>query len=192
MTEGSFRGFIALPSPKPLTEKLETLQQELKPLGLDAKWVTPSQIHLTLKFLGETSFSLLEKWKESLDGIAGRRNAFSFRIERFGAFPDFRRPRVLWVGSGEVPSELQELAGMIEAEAVRFGFEKETRAFKAHLTLARLRSPQNGPRLEAWATEHPAPLREEFPCGRVILFQSTLTPHGPIYQPLHEVTLKGS
>lgn len=185
-----FRGFIAIPSPPPLLQRLKRLQEELKQLDLDVKWVLPEQIHLTLKFLGQTSSSILEELKRSLNATVQGCHAFSFSVDRFGAFPDLRRPRVVWVGSGEVPAALQQLAQSIEEEVSRFGFEKEGRVFKAHLTLGRVRSPRHCERLAAWTKEHPLSWREEFPCERLILFQSTLLPNGPVYTPLYEVNLK--
>ena len=190
MNGDAFRSFIAIPSVPSLRKRLETLQDDLKKLDLDVKWVLPEQIHLTLKFLGQTRFSILEELKACLDEIAQRTSASSFWVDRFGAFPDLRRPRVLWVGSGETPPGLQKLAQSIEDDVTRFGFEKENRSFKTHLTLGRFRSPKHGDRLERWVKEYPLSWREEFPCERVILFQSTLTPTGPIYTPLYEVSLK--
>ena len=188
--EGAFRGFIAVPTPSPLLQRLQTLEEELKELRLDCKWVLPQRIHLTLKFLGETPFSLLKDLKVSLDQIAYGHPGFSFYIDRFGAFPNPRRPRILWVGSDESPLELQRLIGSLESACVGLGFQKEERVFKPHLTVGRLRSLKNCDRLERWVKENPLSWREEFPCKQLVLFQSVLRPEGPIYTPLHEVTLK--
>ena len=191
MSEGSFRGFIAIPSPGPLLSRLKNLQQDLKRLELDAKWVEPEQIHLTAKFLGQTPASILEPIKASLDKIAKEHPVFSFPIDHFGVFPNAREPHILWVG-GETPAELKRLAASLEDAMHESGFAKEKRDFRAHLTLARLRTPKQSYRLKEWMRKNPIPWREEFPCERLILFQSTLTPKGSIYQPLHEVTLLNS
>ncbi len=190
MSEESFRGFIAIPSPASLLSRLKELQQELRRLELDAKWVVPEQIHLTLKFLGQTPMAIKSDLQSSLEKIASDHPSFSFWVDRFGLFPNARLPRILWVGAGESPPEFQQLVPSLEEACVRFGFQKEDRPFKAHLTVGRLRSPKHAERLEKWIKEHPISWREEFPCERVILFQSTLTPKGPIYTPLYEVSLR--
>ena len=190
MKEEAFRGFIAIPSPSLLLQRLQALEDELKELRLDCKWVLPQRIHLTLKFLGETPFSFLENLKVSLEKIATDHSSFSFDVDRFGAFPNPRRPRILWVGRDETPPELQHLVDSLESACVGLGFQKEDRSFKPHLTVGRLRSPKNSDRLEKWVKENPLSWREEFPCERVVLFQSVLRPDGPIYTPLYEVSLK--
>ena len=190
MSEESFRGFVAVPSPGPLLSRLKNLQQELKQLELDAKWVALEQIHLTVKFLGQTPSSILESIKASLDKIAQEHPAFSFPVDRFGVFPNAREPRILWVGSSEASSPLQKLTVSLEDAMHELGFVKEKRDFKGHLTLARLRTPKQSYRLQDWMHKHPISWREEFPCERLILFQSTLTPKGSIYQPLHSSLLR--
>ena len=189
MSEESFRGFIAIPSPSALRQRVEKMQAELRKLSLDVKWVLPEQLHLTAKFLGETPASILNELKETLNRIAQEFHAFSFSVDRLGAFPNLRRPRVLWVGGPETPPAAQPLIQSLEEVVSRFGFPKENRPFKAHLTLGRFRSPKGCEKLEKWILENPLSWREEFPCDRLILFQSTLTSQGPLYAPLHEVSL---
>ena len=192
MKEETLRLFIAIPTPPSLRQRLQELETVLQTLHLDAKWVLPERIHLTLKFLGETPLSLVKNLQESLEKISHDQNPFSFWVDRYGAFPNLRRPRILWAGSEQTCPELQRLVQSLEVVVSHFGFQKEGRAFSPHLTLGRLRSPKHCDRLEEWVKEHPLSWREEFLCGRLVLFQSTLTPKGPIYKPLYEVNLKKS
>src|SRR5262249_58718867 len=100
------------------------------------KWVRPENLHLTLKFVGETETGKLRLIREALS-IVHSRTALELKFGGLGFFPDKKRPRVFWVGI-DAPLELPQLAVAVDAALAGLGFPRETRAFVPHLTLARL------------------------------------------------------
>ncbi len=190
MTEETVRTFIAFPLHESLIQKIEALQKELKRLKLDAKFVDPKKTHFTLKFLGDTPHASLEKIQNTVEEIAKRHSPFSISIDAFGAFPNFRAPRILWVGSHEGSQEAETLVEELNDTLIPLGFEKEEKKFKPHLTLARLRSLKSEKRLLEFAEKFTLPWKETLTCQTLIHFKSTLTPQGALYEPLYEAALK--
>ena len=105
-----------------------------------------------------------------------------------GAFPNLNRPRVLWAGLSGGVDILSLLAGKIEAAVQRLSFEPEKKRFKAHLTLGRVRDSRNLDDLTALMRSFEVK-ETPFQFEQLVLFKSTLTPKGPIYDRLHEAPL---
>lgn len=185
MTMEGIRSFIAIELTPEIQQELARAQTRLKTAGADVKWVNPENIHLTLKFLGETSADILEEVKQVLNTLAPRYSPFELSINHLGAFPNKEHPRVLWVGIAEKNSPLLRTVQELEERLLNLGFFKETRPFAAHLTLGRVRSPQHHKQLQQLlqtTTVTPKVMR----ATGITLFQSTLTPQGAVYQPLHQ------
>ena len=188
MSPGTLRTFIAFPIGEDLVEKIAALQNELKKLKLDAKWVDPKKIHLTVKFLGDTPSDAIEKIRSSVEEAAKRHLPFSVTVDTFGAFPNFMSPRVLWIG-GESPAEAESFAEVLNETLHPLGFEKEQKKFKPHLTLARLKSLKNEKRLSKFVKDYALSWKETIPCETLIHYKSTLTPNGALYEPLYQIPL---
>ena len=182
------RLFIALPLENSVKTALGSIISDLKPHGGSVKWVKPDNIHMTLRFLGETDEKLVDKIKAQIDEVAGQHRRVHTSISTLGGFPNLNRPRVIWVGMERDIEHLAKMAHQLELKIRTLGFEEESKSFKAHLTLARIRNPHG---LESLL----GPLRDyqlnEIPVNfdRIVLFKSTLTPQGPIYDRLHEASL---
>jgi 2'-5' RNA ligase len=101
-------------------------------------WVDDSRLHLTLKFLGEQTEDLVPRLNDALDDVSKRHRRFSISVREIGAFPNFRRARVVWMGVEQEP-RLELLHHDVEVACEALGFELEGRAFRPHLTLARVR-----------------------------------------------------
>lgn len=111
------------------------LRAEAPELG----WVADGRLHLTLKFLGEQAEDRVAAIRAAMDDVARRHRAFALRLGGgVGAFPNFRRPRVVWMGVNADP-KLELLHHDVEVACEALGFELEGRAFRPHLTLARVR-----------------------------------------------------
>ena len=101
-------------------------------------WVDESRLHLTLKFLGEQSEAVIASLREAMTSVASKHRAFRLRVGEIGAFPNFRRARVVWMGVDRDP-RLELLHHDVELACEALGFELEGRAFRPHLTLARVK-----------------------------------------------------
>ncbi len=185
------RLFIALPLEKPVKDRLGQIIADFKQKGGSVKWVKPENTHLTLRFLGDTDEKLLAKIKTEIDAVASTHPPVATSINIIGGFPNLNRPRVIWVGIEKEIESLAKMARQMELKIRTLGFEKESRPFKAHLTLARVREPRGNERLFEYLQGYKL---EEIPIhfDRIVLFKSTLTSQGPIYERLHEAPLTPS
>ncbi|MFN7170872.1 MAG: RNA 2',3'-cyclic phosphodiesterase [Candidatus Omnitrophota bacterium] len=184
------RTFIAIEIPEILCAEFAQLQEELKKAEADIKWVEPKNMHLTLKFLGDTEETKITKIKESLQKISQKANSFEINFRGLGAFPNLESPRVLWIGIEKGKDKLFELATKIEDELKILGFPKEKRQFSAHLTLGRIRSFKNREKLKTTIKEKVNfKARNKMYLKEIVLFKSQLTPSGPIYTCLAKFNL---
>ena len=110
----------------------------LRAAAPDQRWMDDQRLHLTLKFIGEQPESTAAALRSSLDAVAAGHRAFGMRIGTVGAFPNFRRARVVWMGVHTDP-RLELLHHDVELACQQLGFELEGRAFRPHLTLARMK-----------------------------------------------------
>ena len=149
-------------------------------------WVAETNLHVTLKFLGQIEESRVGAITEGLASVAARTPAFALDVRGLGAFPTPARPRVLWVGL-EPAAPLRALAGEVDAALAALGFARESRSFAAHVTLGRVRESRRHPALAA-------ALARPVQCGRltvsrVSLMRSELHPRGARYTELASVVL---
>jgi 2'-5' RNA ligase len=176
------RVFIAIDLPPDLRESLGAIQRELKASAPNARWVAPESIHLTLRFLGEITPARVEEAEAALMGLTWK--PFEIHARSLGFFPGTRSPRVLWVGLEA--SSLEELAREIDARMERLGFERERRAFRPHLTLARARETRLTNDLTKAAERFKDVEFGKFTADRMVLFESILKPGGAAYRKLRE------
>jgi 2'-5' RNA ligase len=182
------RLFIAMPLGDQAEQKLSNIIAECREHGGSVKWVRPENIHLTIRFLGDTDESLIEKLKQLIDEVVTEFSPVETTIDQLGAFPNLKRPRVIWTSISSETETLAKLARQVELRVRKLRFEADKKSFKAHLTLGRVRKPQGLDDLLSFLekyTVEPIPVRFD----RLVLFQSTLTPQGSIYKRLHEAVL---
>ena len=157
--------------------------------------VPPANVHLTLRFLGEISDDQAAAAAGALASACAGARAFSFALERLGAFPRPGSPSVLWAGPAETPPALARLAGDLESALATSGFEPEDRPFRPHLTLARRRRRERVPKGLAAALREAEEARLRPPpfleMREAVLFQSELRPGGAVYTALHTASLSG-
>jgi len=181
------RSFVAIPLNAEIISRIEKAQRELKTLSADVKWVNPTSIHLTLKFLGNIEEGDIEKIAQGIQqGIRGFQPWIA-AVKNMGAFPSLKNPRVVWIGIDDPGGQLIELQNHVEKEMENLGFEKEERAFSPHLTLGRVRSPKGKDELVKYLVDEREQIFGEIKVDRVILFKSELRPSGAVYTPLKEL-----
>jgi len=175
------RLFVAVNPGEPLRDAVTPWLDDLR-VRWDLKWVEPRNLHVTLRFLGEMSEDRLPALREALPAAARRRHAFTVRPAGVGAFPNFGRPRVLFLQLDD-GGRLSDLAASVEIELARRlpGELAEPGPFRPHLTLGRVRRG-DARRRPAGPNDLAAPDLPEFTVGSIELFASRLTPQGPIYR----------
>lgn len=190
------RSFVAIELPEDIRMALSGLQKDLKRGGdSSVKWVDPRGIHLTLKFLGSVSSTLIPRIEDALTGVAQGVGPFSLEVVGTGVFPHLRNPRVAWVGlAGEIESLLR-LQGAVDSALEPLGFVPEARPFSPHLTLARLRedvSPEARQGFGQRLMQAKFPPQGPFQVEALNLMKSQLTPQGAIYSRLASLKLGSS
>jgi 2'-5' RNA ligase len=119
----------------------------LKAIDAHVSWTNPSNIHLTLKFLGAVEATRIQNVATAVRRAVADINKFEIEISGAGCFPSTRNPRVLWIGLPAVPEALRQLYSNLESELDREDFTREKRKFSPHLTIGRLRGPKNATQL---------------------------------------------
>ena len=182
------RTFIAIKLDETTIKKLSLIQNDFKKTGADVKWVAPQNIHLTLKFLGDTSEDKIPSLRQVLEKAVAGTSPFLLELTHTGAFPTHEHPQVIWIGITDGKTKLLELASRIEEELFIVGIPKEKRSFDAHVTLGRVRSSLNTFALTKLLKVYSFPAFAQ-EVKKIYFLKSTLTSHGPIYEPLGTLPL---
>jgi 2'-5' RNA ligase len=182
------RVFIAVDLTSEIQECLDQVAAKLKQQLGDApvRWVSPENIHLTLKFLGDVSLSNIDVLKEVLQTEAANHPSMVICVGGVGAFPKVRNPRVIWVGV-EAPPELETLQRGIDIQTARIGYAPDQRPFSPHLTLGRVSrnaSPQEIRKIGDVLKECKVGFLGVTRVNAVHIFRSDLQPGGAIYSRL--------
>src|ERR1051326_1341118 len=180
-----WRVFCAFELPESLRVRIKEHAQRVREAVTDAaaSWSRPENIHLTLKFFGNVDQAKALGISDVLARVAKEFSAVGVAVGGTGVFPRPSRPQVLWIGIDDRTGALAKLQKRVEDECAREGFPKEDRAFRPHLTIARIRNSHNANHL---AEAH---LKLEFASVEVslselVLFHSELSPKGSKYTPI--------
>lgn len=173
-----------------LADTLARLQRET--IARAIRWVVPTNIHLTLKFLGDVDATHLPALEGAVRRVCNDFAPFTLTIGGAGAFPNTRKPNVIWIGARGQVDVATRLAEQIDAACATLGFAREERAFTPHLTLGRVKrdaSPSERQRIGALiAAAHIGDVGE-LRVERVAVMKSVLTPQGSVYTRLAECAL---
>jgi 2'-5' RNA ligase len=190
MRDGNLRAFIAFELPEKIRAAIADYVQPLRNLPGRVSWVKPENIHLTLKFLGDTPVKRIDGISDALREAVRGVQPMLAKISDSGVFPNERRPRVLWIGIEESTGALQRLAAAIDNRMHDFGFKKEGRGFSPHLTIGRVREGSVD-KIIAAMRERPF-AAQEVEWNEITLMQSELRPGGSLYTPLCKIKLGNS
>ena len=183
------RTFVCFELPDDVKDKLAALLTEARKFHDLIRWTPPSNVHLTFKFLGETTDNQLEAVSAALEKITRLHAPVNVTFDRLGVFPNFKTPRVFWVGVNETSNHLQELVSDLEIGFEDVGFEKENRQYRPHLTLGRTKDRHIGETLNFWRQHKIKPFTVRFP--KIVLMESRLELTGAVYTPLKKLQLRG-
>ena len=186
------RCFIAINLPLDLREQISTYIENLKVYSRDIRWTNASNLHLTLKFLGEITSDSMLQVKQCLYPISDQFSSFILNIFGSGCFPGKKRPRVFWIGmEQDKTNPLFGIQHWIENQLLDLKFEKEKRRFSPHLTLGRVRAkmPVDFTELFTFLEDNPfGPFK--FSVTNIFFIQSVLKPTGAEYHIIEKYPLK--
>lgn len=183
------RAFIAIPLPAEVHSYLKQLVREYRSLSNEGsvRWVKTENIHLTMRFLGDTPIDTLSDLYQEIDKAAAVVPAFTISLGKLGCFPNQQRPRVIWIGVDSDSTWLMTLQDSIEQGVRSMGWKSENRKFHPHLTLGRVKDSN-------------AVQRGGFPWGEPVepkrinaravnVYESKLQPSGAVYKRRHSSNL---
>ena len=179
---------MAVRPPGDVLDAVAAAVEPARRVQVGLRWDDRDKYHFTLQFLGPVR--RLGPVVEALAAAAAGRAAFPFRLGGAGAFPKPGRARVVWIGAASGGDELVGLAGAVGAVLAPAGYEPDRKAFHPHLTVARLKVPDDvGGVLAAIG---PDPVGEAFTVGELVLYASRLSPQGSTYTVLERFPLRNA
>lgn len=185
------RTFIAFDLPQTVKSEISTWIKPIKQPALNSsiKWVDSKNLHITLKFLGETTPDKINRLAEKINNQLHSLKPIPLNLSKPGAFPSIQKPNVIWIDV--LPKErLFSAYKEIESVCISEGFEADQKPFKTHITLARIKRERNPAQIKQIVSTlnniPPAP-QIGFFIDHITIFQSVLTPQGPIYTALRRI-----
>jgi RNA 2',3'-cyclic 3'-phosphodiesterase len=190
--EKAMRAFLAVDPPEAIFNEIIKIQERLKKtIGGDIRWVRPEGIHLTLKFFGYVYQSDVANISLVVKNNVANMKALMLNVRNLGAFPSVNRPRVLWLGLDGDTDALISLQVEIDTGFQDYGFKKEERPFRPHLTLARIKEPKGLDGLAEAVKKNEDYNAGSFTISGLTLFKSELRPTGAIYTKLSHFPFPG-
>ncbi|NYZ77042.1 RNA 2',3'-cyclic phosphodiesterase [Candidatus Micrarchaeota archaeon] len=174
------RLFVAVELPEELRNRIHSLAGELPQDAVKA--VEKENIHLTLKFLGDTPESKVAEIIERLEGVSS--GPFRCAVSGAGVFPNPDYIRVVWVGLH--CEEMPKLAAEVERALEGIG-KKEERGFSPHITIARVRKKID---VSAFLAKHASENFGGFGASEFVLIGSELGREGPTYTAIKRFSLE--
>ena len=186
------RLFLAINPPNELRGELARATESVRAVAPGLAWVAEPLVHFTLKFLGEQPPEAIEHLEPVLVRLTARHREILMHVQGIGAFPNFRRARVVWLGV-DAEARLELLHHDLEVACEGLGFEVEGRPFRPHMTLARVKHPldEDAARSLARAAKQ-IDFRAEFVVRSVDLMRSELSPAGSRYTTLVSAPLRST
>jgi 2'-5' RNA ligase len=185
------RLFVAVEFPVAVRDRVWDETAPLRETTRAVRWVPPALMHATLTFLGERPPESRDAIDAALVGATRGHAPIAGALRGLGAFPNFRRPRVVWLGIDD-GGQLARVAADVDTALQPLGVERERRGFTPHLTLGRVREGAPPAELDALRVaaertrlEHPVSI------DHIALVRSTLGAGGPRYDVLQSIPLGG-
>lgn len=179
------RTFLAIVLSDELRESLAQISEDLKQSGGNVKWVKKDNYHITLFFFGEIEPDVCNSIIRAMPEMASGLAPVPLSLEKMGAFPNLRRPRVLWAGVNQGSREIIQVHRKVLSVLEPLGFSEEKK-FSPHVTMGRVKSQDNLANLVTAVEEFN---RSGGTIGRdlirgISLMESTLSPKGAVYNEL--------
>ena len=177
---------VKVPLNDALEEVTRVFRQELSEAQIN--WVSPQNLHLTLKFFGDTPNEEVDGILEALHQGAANFPPFSFTVEGCGTFGSARQPNVIWLGVRQAQA-LEELYHHVNHFLAPLGYEPDRKLFTPHLTIGRIKFIRDTIPLRALESEFSGQTFAKVRTGSFYLMESFLRPQGPLYKVVEEFKL---
>ncbi|MBN1281113.1 MAG: RNA 2',3'-cyclic phosphodiesterase [Candidatus Thermoplasmatota archaeon] len=181
-----FRGFIAFDIKA--TPQILAFEEEIARIGADVKLVEPHNIHITMKFLGDTEEDQIPVIEQAMTSAVQGIKPFTLTLKGTGVFPNQNYIKVLWIGIVD-DGHSSTLAQAIDHHLEPLGFPKEKKGFSPHLTIGRMKTAQKKDQLLKVLERYSTMEFTTQEVHSIALKKSELTGQGPIYTILREVPL---
>ena len=189
------RAFIAVDLPLPTRDEIAGVVRHLASrVDGGVRWTRPESLHLTLRFLGNIDVESVPAVSDVVSRCGATARPFEVALGGIGGFERLRAMRVIWMSVAGDLEPLRELNGSVEDELETLGFSRESRAFRPHITLGRVRDGAPVPQRRAVADALAAVQIDAgpmLPVESISLIRTVLTPAGSEYTRLHTARLGG-
>lgn len=155
------------------------------------KWVEPENLHLTLKFIGETHEDKIPQIKQILKSFIENKPPMNIKFDKVGIFGSSYNPRVIWFGINE-NSQIKDFGSQLLNHFNRNGFASDRQNFVPHLTLGRIKVVHNKKDFQLIINRVKDKYIQSFNINEIVLFESILKPSGPIYHIIEKYKLENS
>jgi len=182
------RAFLAFEVSEAVTAKLLQAGLDIRRTGADASIVGRENLHFTVKFLGDVPDGVAAEVDSRIKRLDLR--GIEARVRGVGAFPDLRRPRIVWAGVAQEDEKAFDDMSKRIIDALDGVGKPADHDFHAHITLARVRSPRNIDALVSFIKQQASLDFGATPISSLKLKSSVLTPTGPIYSDVREYALR--
>lgn len=189
MAQDTLRSFLAIEVSEALKSETHHFVETIRSKYTDFRFIPSQNWHLTLHFLGQVETEKIEILAACTSKALENVRPFSISLERFGTFPNWHQPRILWIGIGGDLPQLSALKEQLDQVLRKMHFHIETRSYHPHITIARFKG--GTPRLRS-EPEEQFKSRLVDSVHYITLFRSDLSPQGAQHIPLRTFLLGGS
>ncbi len=180
MDKNIVRTFLCVPVSKEIVSKKNMLFSTIEHSRIKINWVKNVNLHLTIKFIGQTPESSIKKIIYSIASITKDLTPFKLGIKGTGCFPNIRKPKTLWLGVQDDYLPLSKLVERVESNLFKLGFARETKVLIPHITIAKINYPQkNIPDVSTFLKSSYDVI--DLNVNRLQLFSSELLSNGAVY-----------
>ena len=181
-----FRGFLAIDIGS--NQNIIKLENEIKKTKANIKLVEPENIHITIKFLGDTDEQLIDEIENIIKKSVEKIKPFNISLKSIGVFPNTNYIKIIWIGIESGP-EISTITDNINEKLIDLGFKKENRGFSPHLTIGRVKSVKNKDKILGIISNYKDFEFAKITVDSIKLKKSVLTEKGPIYTTLKDIKI---
>ncbi|MCP3943626.1 MAG: RNA 2',3'-cyclic phosphodiesterase [Desulfobacteraceae bacterium] len=190
--QNTIRTFIAIPIPENISLFLNKIQDKIKENRIKASWVKRSSMHLTLKFIGDTTKKDIKQIIRAMEATASICEPFTLSARKVGIFPDVNKARVIWSGVKGQIDQLKAVHITLEKNLEQAGIKADNKRFSPHFTLGRFKGGVDSRALVNIIQNFQHYKSDPYLVKSMVLFKSDLKPSGAVHTELFEIRFAGT